>query len=200
MTDEELSPEQIAAITAYVDVEAPPPDTPTAVFIFGTNQPTPVRLAADRYHRGHTPLIIATGGINRHNGIVEGREFSRLLREDGVPEDVIRCEDTSANTWQNVEFAMPHLREARDAGLTITVVCKWYHRRAVHVLRTVLPDSGGCYAVTFEPVYGDTAVTRSNWPNHPQGRRRVIREWQEVPRRVADGSFVAANLTSGMWQ
>jgi hypothetical protein len=56
---------------------------------------------------------------------------------------------------------MPHLREARDAGLTITVVCKWYHRRAVHVLRTLLPDAGGFYAVTFKPVYGDTAVARS---------------------------------------
>jgi hypothetical protein len=39
MTDEELSPEQIAAITAYMDVEAPPPDTPTVVFIFGTSPP-----------------------------------------------------------------------------------------------------------------------------------------------------------------
>ena len=111
MSDEELGPEQIAAITAYVDVEALPPDTPTTVFIFGTNQPTPVRLAADRYHRGNAPLIIATGGINRHNGIVEGREFHRLLREDGVPEGAVRCDDTSANTWQNVGFAMPHLRE-----------------------------------------------------------------------------------------
>jgi len=36
-------------------------------------------IAAGRYHRGLAPLLITTGGINRHNGIVEGREFARPL-------------------------------------------------------------------------------------------------------------------------
>ncbi|MER5324359.1 ElyC/SanA/YdcF family protein [Streptosporangium roseum] len=54
---------------------------------------------AKRYHQGLAPLIIGTGGVNRHNGIIEGRMFQRLLIERHVPDEAIRCEDQSANTW-----------------------------------------------------------------------------------------------------
>jgi len=64
MNDEDISAEQIAAITAYVDIEAPPPE-PTVHIIFGTNQATPATITADRYRKGLAPLIIGTGGINR---------------------------------------------------------------------------------------------------------------------------------------
>lgn len=199
MSDDDISAEQVAAITAYVDVEAPPPG-PSAHLIFGTNQPIPAEITADRYHKGLAPLIIATGGVNRHNGIVEGREFHRLLVERGVPDGIIRYEDRSANTWQNVEFALPYLREAHAAGLPVTAVCKWYHRRAIHVLRTLLPEVDGFYAITWEPVYAGAPVTRTNWLHNPDGKRRVLREYEEVPRRVADGSFKDARLIDGAWR
>jgi len=198
--NDDISTEQVAAITAYVDIEAPPPAEPTAHVIFGTNQAAPAEIVADRYHQGLAPLIIATGGVNRHNGIVEGREFHRLLIERGVPEKAIRYEDQSANTWQNVELALPYLREALSSGLSITAVSKWYHRRAIHILRTLLPDVYGFYAVTWEPVYAGTPVTRTNWPLTPDGKRRVIRESQEVPRRIVDGTLKEANLISGVWR
>lgn len=152
MSDEGLSPAQISAITAYVDIEASPPDEPAAHLLFGTDQAQPAAIAAERYHRGLAPMLIATGGVNRHTGIVEGREFARLLTTAGVPEHVIRVEDQSADTWQNVERSLPSLREALAAGLRLTVVSKWYHRRAVHALRTLLPQAGSFYAISWEPV------------------------------------------------
>lgn len=198
MTDD---PERIAAITAFVDTEAPPPEgRPTALILFGTNQVRlPVEIAAERYHGGLAPFIIATGGVNRHNGIVEGRTFRRLLLESGVPDDAIRYEDQSLNTWQNVELALPFLREALTAGLPITAVCKWYHRRTIHMLKTLLPDIGAFHAITWEPLYAGKPVTRTNWPGIPEGRRRVIREWEEVTRRVADGSFMDVVAADGAW-
>jgi hypothetical protein len=55
-----------AEITAFVEIEAPPPPGhPAAHLIFGTNQAEPAVLAADRHHDGLAPLIIATGGVNR---------------------------------------------------------------------------------------------------------------------------------------
>jgi len=62
MTGDELTPPQIAAITAAVDIGAvPPPGRPAALVLFGTNQlEGPVRIAAERYRRGLAPLIIAT--------------------------------------------------------------------------------------------------------------------------------------------
>ncbi len=200
MTDVELSPEQIVTITRYVDVEAPPPDEPTAHVVFGTNQSTPALIAAERHQEGLAPLIIVTGGVNRHNGVVEGQEFRRLLLERGVDENSIRSEDRSANTWQNVEFSLPYLREAAALGLPITAVCKWYHRRAIHSLRTLLPEVEGFNAITWEPVYAGSPVTRDNWPLNAEGKRRVVREWQEVPRRVAQGDFSDAALIDGAWR
>ncbi|MET7760798.1 hypothetical protein [Streptomyces sp. NPDC005336] len=41
---------------------------------------------------------------------------------------------------------------------------------------------------------------RADWPFTPDGKRRVIREWEEVPRRVADGSFREADLVGGAWR
>ncbi len=200
MTDDELSPGQIKVITAYVDIEAPPPDEPTAHVIFGTNQAAPAGIVAGRYHRGLAPLVIVTGGVNRHDGTVEGREFFRFLTESGVPGTSVRVEDQSANTWQNVELSLSYLREALALGLPLTVVGKWYHRRAVHALRTLVPEAEFFYAISWEPVYAGQPVTRDSWPRIPDGRRRVVREWQEVPRRVAEGSFRPAEIVNGAWR
>jgi hypothetical protein len=46
-----------------------------------------------------------------------------------VPGSVIRVEDQSKDTWQNVELSLPHLREALAMGLRLAVVSKWYPRR-----------------------------------------------------------------------
>ena len=200
MTDE-LSPDAVAALTAAVDIDAPPPDgEPVALVLFGTNQAAPARIAAERYRQGAAPLIIATGGINRHNGINEGREFARQLDAAGVPRDAIRVEDQSKNTWQNVELAMPYLREATAAGLPLVAVSKWYHLRTVYCLRTLLPDAGPIHAIGWEPVYAGVLVTRESWPTSPDGRRRVVRESQEVPRRVAEGSYLPAVKKDGAWR
>lgn len=197
----ELTGQQAAEITAYVDIEAPPPDgEPVGLVLFGTNQAAPARIAAERYHQGTAPLIIATGGVNRHNGIVEGREFAWQLASAGVPEAAIRVEDQSADTWQNVELSLPWLREALTAGLRLTVVSKWYHRRAVMALHTRLPEAGPLYAISWEPAYAGILVTRESWPKVPDGRRRVIREHQEVTRRIADRSYLPAGKRDGKWQ
>jgi uncharacterized SAM-binding protein YcdF (DUF218 family) len=198
---QDLTAEEITAITAQVDIDAPPPDgAPAALVMFGTNQTAPARIAADRYHRGAAPLIIATGGVNRHNGIIEGRDFARLLTEAGVPASAIRVEDRSANTWQNVEMSLPYLREALAAGLRLCAVSKWFHLRTVHCLRTLLPGAPPLWAVGWEPVYAGQMVTRESWPHIPDGRRRVLREAEEVPRRVAEGSYLPAVKKDGAWQ
>lgn len=199
MSEVELDAEQISAITAYVDIQAPPPG-PTAHVIFGTNQEVPATIVAERFHAGLAPIVILTGGINRHNGIVEAHMFKRLLAENGVPESAIRYEDQSANTWQNVEYSLEYIRAAVASGLPVTAVSKWYHRRTIHCLRTFAPELTEIYGITWEPIYSDTPVTRDNWPSHPDGRRRVLREWQEVSRRVADGTFAGVNLVDGVWQ
>jgi hypothetical protein len=184
------------AITTYVDIYAPSSE-PTAHLLFGTNQTAPADIAADRYHQGLTPLIIATGGVNRHNGIIEGREFHRALIERDVPPSAIRYEDQSQNTWQNVEYALPFLDEAVKAGLKITAVSKWYHLRTIYALRKYLPDQDVLYGLTFDPLYDGQLITRENWPQHLTGKRKVVREWEEISRRIADGELQPAVRRDG---
>jgi uncharacterized SAM-binding protein YcdF (DUF218 family) len=194
-------PERVAALTAAVDIEASPPDgEPVALVLFGTNQAAPAQIATARYHAGAAPLVIATGGVNRHNGIIEGREFARQLTRAGVPGDAIRVEDQSKDTWQNVELSLSYLREAVALGLRLAVVSKWYHLRTIYCLATQLPEAAPFYAISWEPVYAGTLVTRASWPKIPDGRRRVLRESQEVPRRVAEGTYRAARKADGAWQ
>lgn len=201
MSDDELTPERVTEITGAVDIDAPPPSgEATALLVFGTNQAAPAVIAAARYHRGAAPVVIVTGGVNRHDGVVEGREFARLLTAAEVPPEAILIEDQSADTWQNVELSLPYLAGALELGLRLTVVSKWYHLRAVHVLRTLLPDAAPFYALSYEPLYAGVPVTRKNWPGIPDGRRRVVREFEEVPRRVADGSYLAARKAGGAWR
>jgi hypothetical protein len=189
----------IPDITSYVDIEAPPPG-PSAHLLFGTNQIAPVAVVAERYHSGLAPLIIATGGVNRHDGSNEAQQFRRLLVAKDVPDAVIRSEDTSRNTWENVLNALPSLHEALATGLPITVVTKWYHRRAIHSLMTLLPALASCHAITWEPIYDEAPVTRTTWPEHPGGRTRVIRERDEVRAGVAAQAFRPLELTDGAWR
>ncbi|WP_129787225.1 YdcF family protein [Promicromonospora panici] len=192
----DISPEQVPQITAFVDIEGPPVG-PAAYFVFGTNQTLPADLVADRHQRGLAPLIIVTGGINRHNGIVEGHVLRDLLIERGVPDDVIRVEAESADTWQNVQNSAAFLDEAVRLGLPVTAVSKWYHRRAIQILATVHPKAAPLHGLSYEPVYSGVPITRDNWPEHPEGRRRVIREWQETHRRITDGSLVSLQRVNG---
>ncbi|HZR53622.1 MAG TPA: YdcF family protein [Streptosporangiaceae bacterium] len=202
MNDGALTAADIRQLTEAADISAPPPDgVPVALVLFGTNkQDQPVRIAAERYHAGAAPLIIATGGINRHDGSTEGREFARRLADAGIPADVVRVEDQSKDTWQNVELSLPYLREALDVGLPLTAVSKWHHLRTVYCLRTLLPQAVPLYAIGWEPVYGGQPVTRETWPRVPDGRRRVVREVTEVARRVAEGSYLPAVKEDGAWR
>jgi len=67
-------------------------------------------------------------------GTLLGRS-ARQLTQAGVPDSVIRIEDQSKDTWQNVELSLPYLREALAMGLRLAVVSKWYHLRTVYCLR-----------------------------------------------------------------
>ena len=192
----DISPEQVPQITAFVDIEAPPAG-PAAYFVFGTNQTLPADLVADRHQQGLAPLIIVTGGVNRHNGIVEGCVLRDLLIERGVFRDVIRVEAESADTWQNVQNSATFLDEAVRLRLPVTAVSKWYHRRAIQILAAMHPSAGPLHGLSYEPVYSGAPITRDNWPDHTDGRRRVIREWQETRRRITDGTFVPLRRVNG---
>ena len=114
---------------------------------------------------------------------------------------MIRVEDQSKDTWQNVELSLPYLREALAMGLRLAVVSKWYHLRTIYCLATLLPEAAPFHAISWEPVYAGTLVTRASWPKIPDGRRRYSASPRKSPaasskeptappgRRTEPGSF-----------
>ncbi|MGN9843151.1 hypothetical protein ACTMTI_34010 [Nonomuraea sp. H19] len=55
------------------------------------------------------------------------------------------------------------------------------------------------YGITWDPQYAGKPVTRESWTAIPDGRRRVIREWEEASRRVTEGSFKDVSLIGRAW-
>lgn len=198
--DETISTAEAARITTYLDIEAPS-EVPTAHVIFGTNQATPAEMVARRYHQGLAPFIILTGGVNRHTGVLEAIEHRDIIREHGVPDAVMRYEDKSTTTQGNVERALPFLHEALRSGLALTAACKWYHRRAIQLLRALVPQAPFFHAVTWEPIYDGVTVTRSDWwLKSPVAAQHVLKEWQVIPERLAAGSLKEVELVDGAWR
>ena len=195
-----ISSADAARMTAYLDAEAPPSE-PTAHIVFGTNQPMPAELVARRHHAGLAPLIILTGGVNRQSGVIESVEHRRMLVGLGVDDGIIRHEARSLTTQANVELAMPFLLEALESGLKLTAVCKWYHRRTLHLLRRYLPDEPSFHAVTWEPIVEGVTLTRSNWWLTSHGAAsRVLHEWRVIPERLAAGSLADVERIDGAWR
>jgi DUF218 domain len=142
-----------------------------------------------------------TGGVNRHTGVLEAIEHRRILLDHGVPEAVMRYEDSSTTTRSNVERALPFLHEALRSGLVLTAVCKWYHRRAIQLLCALVPEAPFFHAITWEPVYDGVTVTRSDWwLKSPVAAQRVLKEWRVIPERLAAGSLQEVELVDGTWR
>lgn len=195
----DLGPERAQRIAAYLDVEAPP-SHPSAHIVFGTRLAAPAELVARRYHQGLAPLIILTGGSNRRSGAVEAHEHRRILLERDVPAATIRCEDQSTSTRANVELALPLLHEAISHGLDLTAICKWYHRRAVQVLRLLLPAAPRFHAVGWDPDFDGVGVTRAGWFTTAAAAQLVLREWREIPKRLANGTLREVQRVDGAWR
>ena len=102
----------------------------------------------------------------------------------------MRYEDSSTTTQGNVDRALPFLHEALQSDLVLTAVCKWYHRRAIQLLRALVPEAPFFHAMTWEPVYDSVTVTRSDWWfKSPIAAQHVLKEWRVIPERLAAGSL-----------
>ncbi len=184
----EACPSAIEArhIAAYLDVRTALPARADLAFVFGTRHPEPARLAADAYARSIVPLVVVTGGRNRHTGVVEAHAHRDLLLRLGVPFEAILVENASTHTGENVSLAVPMLGARLDlASLrSVVAVTKWYHaRRAVMTLRRYLPAGVRYATLSYEP----PEVRRADWYRGDEGQRAVMKEWHVIPDYLARG-------------
>lgn len=89
------------------------------------------RHALDLWRAGRVDRIICCGGVGRHPPS-EAEVMARILREGGVPEDAILCEDRSVNTWENIAHARAI---CPDLGPVILVTDRYHQLRARLIAR-----------------------------------------------------------------
>ncbi|HEX9991110.1 MAG TPA: YdcF family protein [Chloroflexia bacterium] len=123
--------------------------------VYRDNGPSPcIRAraghAADLYHQGLAPRVIATGGPTEQ-GPVESAVLARVLMERGVPSGDIIREEQALNTIQNIRNSQAIMRE--HGWSTAILVTEPFHiNRAALIAR----DSG-------LTIYPSPAVDTPNW-------------------------------------
>ncbi|MDQ3930259.1 MAG: YdcF family protein, partial [Chloroflexota bacterium] len=76
--------------------------------------------AADLYHKGFAPLIIATGGYVE-NGPTEASVMLRVLTAAGVPESDVVLEEQAHNTIQNISYSKAIMQQhGWDTAILVT--------------------------------------------------------------------------------
>lgn len=160
------------------------------IVIFGTRHWTPAELAADLYLAGFAPLIVTTGGSDRHPKRLSEAVLHRdLLLAAGVPGEAVLAETKSFSTTENVSFALPLIEQAVGTPRSVIAVVKWYHRRALVTLSQHAPSLERIDAADYEPFNTDRciALSRSNWRDScPQSVEREMKYMAEFASRGTD--------------
>ncbi len=90
-----------------------------------------VEAAAQLFHAGGAPKLIATGGITAGSTIAEADAIAEALRARGIREVIV--ERASTSTVENARFTAALL----PRGATVWIVTQPFHgRRAARIFRT----------------------------------------------------------------
>ena len=193
-----ISTEEAKRIIQYLDVNMAVPESADFAFVFGTRRSEPARIAADLIKRNGVRYVILSGGANRLTGVNEANTYLEILLQNGVPRDRIVVETKSTNTLENVVFALPKMAECMDLrGIkAVVVLTKWYHcRRAMMTLKCHLPQGIRYFAVSYEPA----DVPRSNWWLGEEGRKRVLKEWHNIPKYLERKDIAEIQENNGVF-
>lgn len=169
------------------------------ILIFGTRHWTPADVAAELYFSGRAPVIVTTGGADRHpRGVSEAVVHQRLLLAAGVPAEAIIVESQSVNTVENVTLALPLIERSVGQVRTVIAVVKWNHRRALVTLAAHAPWIERIYAADYEPFDAARRIhlSRTNWRD--TYANRVRRETEYLQQMRANG-FDLLTRTGAGW-
>jgi uncharacterized SAM-binding protein YcdF (DUF218 family) len=120
-----------------------------------------VEAAAQLYHAGGAPRVVATGGVTQGASRSEAAAMAEGLRARGVPEVIV--EDRSQTTAENAMFTAALLRDARR----VWIVTQPFHgRRAARLFRTA-----GCEAHVWH------IANSLEYRDRRRAARWVIREY-----------------------
>ncbi len=148
--------------------------------------PKRAEMAAKLYFDGRVKYIVPTGGVEWDNNgekISEALYMTRLLKEMGVPEDVIILENEARTTKENMLYAAIQLGRAfriADIRRVIIVTSPGHLRRSMMIGKLLLPRHMEIYGVAAD----SEAEKPENWHKSDATAVRVDRELGLLKRFV----------------
>ena len=143
INDENLTDEQIDTIV-YSNIEDDELPSEYAL-VFGNNMLINERVnsAIDSYRKGRIKKFIFMGGINGvsnqdNSTIAEAIKMKELALSLGVNEENILIDDTSNNTFENIENAMKLL--AKDVKHISIITSEFHLKRCYAILKKNYPN------------------------------------------------------------
>jgi uncharacterized SAM-binding protein YcdF (DUF218 family) len=180
----QLTQDRVAQIASYLELKTYLPECVDLIFVFGTRALQPAHIAAKLYHQGVSQRILVTGGANRYTGINEAEAHRAVLVGEGIPSEAILVENQSTNTLENVQFSRQLIAPFERDIKTVLAVAKWQHsRRAVMTLKANFPVGIRYFVQTYE--LPDSP--RAGWHLEEESRRRVLRNWENIPTYLERG-------------
>lgn len=121
------------------------PDRADVIFVFGSQALAVPKRAAELYHDGYAPIVLASGRYGRMTRDVfdqpEALVFRDRLVQDGVPPAAIVTETEAGNTLENVRFGVAALHRKRIAVASALLVAKpFVMRRCAATFARQAPD------------------------------------------------------------
>ena len=173
-------------IAAYV-MPAMPPRRSDLGFLFGTRHGVPAFCDAAwaLWQDGMFGRLLISGGATGGMARTEAEVIGSALVRRGMPEDVLILETAATNTEENVVLGRARAAQCLDAEavrsiLAIGKVCA--ARRYLMTLRRHWP---GVHTSLCTVNYFGVPVER--WHAHPEFRRRVLAEYEKIPRYLRKG-------------
>ncbi|MGB9988349.1 YdcF family protein [Pseudoduganella rhizocola] len=156
-------------------------------FLFGTRHGVDefCEAAHALWERGMFRRLLVSGGCTGGEQRSEAEVIGERLVALGVPESVLILEDAATNTGENVQFGRTRVAELMDLAairsvLVIGKVCST--RRYLMTLQRHWPG----LRMSVCPVnYFGVPVER--WHEHEEFRRRVLSEFDKIPRYLSQG-------------
>ena len=162
-------------------------------FLFGTRHGIPefCDVAHQLWQNRMFRHLLISGGVTGSSLLAEADMIAERLVGLGIPETVLILETAAMNTGENVRFGRARVAEVLDLAairsvIVIGKICST--RRYLMTLQRHWP--GLSMSVCPVNYFG---VPAERWHEHEEFRARVLREFDKIPRYLAEGFLEEIN-------
>jgi len=167
-------------------------------FVFGTRNAVDdfADTVAAHFHRGTYKRIVIAGGATLDQTLTEADDMHQRLVARGIDETRILCERQSTNTGENVTMAMPLIDAAFGLENIRSLVAVGKISSSRRYLMTLKRHWPGVRR-TLLPV-NPFGVAADRWWEAEPFRIRVLREWEKIPRYIAQDFLTELDDSDGL--